>query len=59
VTVEYGGETFQTTARVAHGEERDRLWAKAAATMPIVVEHQEKTARQIPIVVLQRPLAAS
>ena len=58
VTVEYGGQTFATTAHIAEGEERARLWAKAVATMPIVVQHQEKTTRQIPIVILPRPTSS-
>jgi deazaflavin-dependent oxidoreductase (nitroreductase family) len=59
VRVEYGAESFETTAQIAEGEERERLWAKAVQTMPIVVQHQEKTTRQIPLVILPRPRGAS
>lgn len=52
VTVEVGAESFQATARVAAGEERARLWAKAAEQYPFLTEHQAKTSRQIPVVVL-------
>ena len=49
VTVEVGSERFDATAVVTSGEERDRLWQR----FPFP-EHQDKTARQIPVVALER-----
>ncbi len=49
ITVEIGSERFPATAVVASGEERERLWQ-----MFPFPEHQERTRRQIPVVVLER-----
>jgi deazaflavin-dependent oxidoreductase (nitroreductase family) len=49
VTVEVGGDRFEAVAAVAAGEERERLWR----LFPFP-EHQDRTARQIPVVVLAR-----
>src|SRR5712691_9471317 len=54
VTVEVGTDRFDAPARLAQGEERDRLYAAQAALMPGFAEYQRKTARQIPVVVLER-----
>lgn len=53
-TVELGTEKFPVTARVARGEERDRLYRAQAAVYPQFAGYQEKTSRQIPVVVLHR-----
>lgn len=53
-TVELGRERFAATARVAQGEERDRLYQAQAALYPQFAEYQRKTTRQIPVVVLHR-----
>lgn len=53
-TVERGTEKFEVTARVAQGEERDRLYANQAALMPAFAEYERKTPRKIPVVVLER-----
>ena len=54
VTVETGTGAFDTIATVAEGEERERLLAKFAEASPMLAEHQAKTTRQIPLVVLKR-----
>ena len=54
VTVEVGTETFEATATVVAGEERDILYAKQAALMPGFAEYEKKTTRKIPVVVLER-----
>lgn len=54
VTVEVGNETFDATAVVVEGEERERLWAWIVGQYPFFVDHQAKTSRQIPIVALLR-----
>ena len=54
VTLEVGTEKFQARARVATGEEHDRLYAAQAKLMPNFAEYQQKTTRRIPVVVLKR-----
>ncbi len=54
VTVEVGSETFDATARVTEGEERQRLWTKIVELHPFFAEHQAKVTRQIPVIVLSR-----
>ena len=54
VTVEVGSERFRVKAAVTAGEERQRLFDRQAAQMPIFTEYQQKTTRQIPVLVLTR-----
>ena len=54
VTVEVGSETYEATAIVLTGEERDRLFAKHAALYPQFAEYQAKTTRKIPVIALER-----
>ena len=54
VTVELGREEFQTRAVIAEGTERDRLFTQMAEIMPGFADYQQKTDRQIPVVVLKR-----
>ena len=54
VTIELGTQTFDATARVITGEERDRIFARQAELYPGFAEYQEKTTRVIPVVALDR-----
>ena len=54
VTVEVGKETFQAIATVTEGSERQRLWSRIVELYPFFVDHQTKTTRQIPVIVLRR-----
>ena len=58
VTVEIGNgsgiETFEATATVITGEERDRLYAKQEQEFPGFADYQAKTSRLIPVVALER-----
>ncbi|HLF70979.1 MAG TPA: nitroreductase family deazaflavin-dependent oxidoreductase [Dehalococcoidia bacterium] len=54
VTVEVGSERFEAVARIATGEERERLYAAQAARMPQFAEYETRTTRVIPVVVLER-----
>ena len=54
VNVEAGGDSFTATAKVAQGEERQRIWDDAARQFPFLTEHQAATRRQIPVVVLAK-----
>lgn len=51
--IEIGTETRDVVARVAEGEERDRLWARQKQEMPGFAEYEAATTRQIPVVVLE------
>ena len=53
-TVELPEETFTARARVADGDERDRLYDAMAERMPNFAEYQRNTTRRIPVVVLER-----
>lgn len=53
-TIEIGAETFEVTARVLTGAERDEIYAKQSAVQPQFAEYQTKTTRVIPVVELQR-----
>jgi deazaflavin-dependent oxidoreductase (nitroreductase family) len=54
VVVEVGGDTFAVRARVAAGEERERLFGRQKEVMPGFADYQARTSRQIPVVVLER-----
>jgi proline iminopeptidase len=45
---------FRARARLAKGEERERLWRKANEVWPHYDEYAKKTNREIPVVVLER-----
>ena len=47
-------DVFPARARVAEGDERERLWRKANEVWPHYDEYQEQTDREIPVVVLDR-----
>ena len=53
VVLEVGPRRFPARAKIAEGEERERLYAAQAAIMPNFAEYQRKTTRQIPVVVLE------
>jgi deazaflavin-dependent oxidoreductase (nitroreductase family) len=53
VTVEVGADTRQLRARVAGGDERDELWRAQKTEVPGFAEYEQKTSRQIPVVVLE------
>lgn len=54
VTVEVGSETYDATARVLEGPERERLWTWIVQQYPFFGEHQAKITREIPVVALER-----
>jgi deazaflavin-dependent oxidoreductase (nitroreductase family) len=54
VTVETGNETFAATARLLTGEERKQAFAKAVSVFPPYEQYQKKTAREIPVFLLER-----
>jgi deazaflavin-dependent oxidoreductase (nitroreductase family) len=54
VVVEVHDETYDALARPAEGAERQRLWSMLKENYPFFAEHETKTARTIPVVVLAR-----
>jgi deazaflavin-dependent oxidoreductase (nitroreductase family) len=54
VTVEVGDETYDATATTAEGSERTRLWTMLKQTYPFFAEHETKTDRTIPVVILTK-----
>jgi deazaflavin-dependent oxidoreductase (nitroreductase family) len=53
-TIEVEADEVPVVATTAEGEERDRLWAAMTETWPAYDDYQEKTDREIPVVVLSR-----
>jgi deazaflavin-dependent oxidoreductase (nitroreductase family) len=54
VTVEVGAETVPVRARVAAGEERERIWNAQKMAVPNFADYEKQTERQIPVIVLER-----
>jgi deazaflavin-dependent oxidoreductase (nitroreductase family) len=54
VQVQVKGDKFDAIARVAKSPERERLWQGSVAIWPNFDVYQTRTARQIPVVVLER-----
>jgi len=53
VTAEIGTGTVQVVARVAEGDEREQIWSAHKAANPGFAEYERKTARQIPVIILE------
>ncbi len=51
--VEVGTDTVKVRARVAEGDERERLWSVQKQEYPGFADYEQKTTRQIPVVVLE------
>jgi deazaflavin-dependent oxidoreductase (nitroreductase family) len=54
VELQVADEVFRAHARTATADEKPDMWRTMAATWPAYDEYQSKTAREIPIVVLER-----
>jgi proline iminopeptidase len=54
VEVQVQDDRFAAHARTATGEERERLWKLAAQQWPDYDAYQQRTDREIPVVVLER-----
>lgn len=50
VTIEIGTRTFEATASVVEGGDRDRLWDAHVAALPWFAPYPQKSGRVIPIV---------
>lgn len=55
ISIEVGTDTVPVTARIAEGDEHDRIWAAQKEMAPGFAEYEEKAeGRVIPVVVLER-----
>ena len=54
VMIQDGPEPFDARVREVTGEERAEWWQRAVAAFPPYAEYQEKTERQIPVLVASR-----
>jgi deazaflavin-dependent oxidoreductase (nitroreductase family) len=54
VTVEVGTETVAARAHRAEGDERTRIWEEQKRRNPNFAEYEQKTSREIPVIVLER-----
>jgi deazaflavin-dependent oxidoreductase (nitroreductase family) len=52
-TIEIGTDMVPVTARVASPEEREPIWARQKQDQPGFAEYEQKTTRQIPVVILE------
>lgn len=53
VTAEVGTETRRFRARVATGDEGDRLWNRQKVDQPGFADYETRTDREIPVVILE------
>jgi deazaflavin-dependent oxidoreductase (nitroreductase family) len=53
VHAEIGAQTLSLTARVADNAEREPIWSAHKREYPGFQEYEEKTSRQIPVVILE------
>jgi deazaflavin-dependent oxidoreductase (nitroreductase family) len=53
-TVEVGTEMYAAKATVTSGAERDDLFGRQAALIPVFAQYQKNTKRTIPVVALER-----
>lgn len=54
VEVQVWGERFPAKGRTATSEEKQRLWQTMVERWPAYADYQRRTARDIPVVVLER-----
>jgi deazaflavin-dependent oxidoreductase (nitroreductase family) len=53
VELEVGTTTLKARARIAAGDERERIWSTQKREFPGFASYEEKTDREIPVVVLE------
>jgi deazaflavin-dependent oxidoreductase (nitroreductase family) len=54
IEVQVKADKFKATARTATPEEKPALWKTMTAIWPAYDEYQQKTAREIPVVIIER-----
>jgi deazaflavin-dependent oxidoreductase (nitroreductase family) len=53
VRIEVGGRTIPVTAEQLHGPDRDAAWQQIVAAAPRFASYQQKTDRQLPVILLK------
>lgn len=53
VQAEIGAQTVRLSARVAEGDERERIWSAQKIDNPGFASYEKQTSRQIPVVILE------
>ena len=53
ISIEVGTETVDVVARVTEGDERAAIWEPWKAENPMFAEYEQKTDREIPVIVLE------
>jgi deazaflavin-dependent oxidoreductase (nitroreductase family) len=53
-TIQVKGEQIPVRAETAHGDERERLWRLMTDVWPAYDQYQQRTEREIPVVVFDR-----
>jgi deazaflavin-dependent oxidoreductase (nitroreductase family) len=54
VAVEVGAEKYNAKARIATGEERERIWTEQKKRMSGFADYEKATTREIPVIILER-----
>ncbi|GAA2586402.1 nitroreductase family deazaflavin-dependent oxidoreductase [Winogradskya consettensis] len=54
LTVENGTDTYAATAEILRGQDRADLWDRVIAVAPGYADYQNRTAREIPLIVIRR-----
>ncbi|HEX8201890.1 MAG TPA: nitroreductase family deazaflavin-dependent oxidoreductase [Isosphaeraceae bacterium] len=54
IDAEFGTEAFAVAVRELEGDEREEAWADIVGAVPAVADTQNKTGRQIPVLLLTR-----
>ena len=52
--VQDGADRFDATARELRGEEREIWWQRAVEAYPTYAQYQERTERQIPVLLAEK-----
>ncbi len=52
-SIEVGDKTIKVVARLAEGDERERLFSRQKELYPGFADYEAKTTRQIPVVILE------
>ena len=52
-SIEVGDQTVNVVAKIAEGDDRERLWERQKELFPGFADYEAKTSREIPVVVLE------
>ena len=52
-SIEVGGDVIEVRARLASGEERERIWTRQKADYGFFAEYERRAGREIPVLVLE------